>query len=66
VDEAFAVIGDKRAALQSLRRTIDGGFFCDSCFTTDPLLSSLRGEPEFRRLKDLARHRQDEFKARFF
>jgi tetratricopeptide (TPR) repeat protein len=66
VAQAFAVAGDKQAALHSLSHTIDGGFFCYSCFATDPLLSSLRGEPEFQRLKDLARRRQDEFKLRFF
>ena len=66
VAQAFAVAGDKQAALHSLSHAIDGGFFCYSCFATDPLLSSLRSEPEFQRLKDIARHRQDEFKSRFF
>jgi tetratricopeptide (TPR) repeat protein len=66
VAQAFAVAGDKQAALHALSHTIDGGFFCYACFATDPLLSSLQGDPEFQRLKDLARHRQDEFKSRFF
>jgi tetratricopeptide (TPR) repeat protein len=66
VAQAFAVVGDKHAALHALSHTIDGGFFCYPCFATDPLLSSLRSESEFQRLKDVARHRQDEFRSRFF
>jgi hypothetical protein len=66
VAQAFAVAGDKQAALHALSHTIEGGFFCYSCFDTDPLLSGLRSEPEFQRLKDVARHRRDEFKSRFF
>jgi TolB-like protein len=66
VAQAFAVAGDKQAALHALSHTIDGGFFCYACFATDPLFSSLQSDPEFHRLKELARHRQDEFKSRFF
>ena len=66
VAQAFAVLGDKPAALGVLSRTIDGGFFCNSCFAADPLLNNLRPLPEFRRLSDRAGKRQDEFKAQFF
>jgi serine/threonine protein kinase/Tfp pilus assembly protein PilF len=66
VAQAFAVLGDKPASLSVLSRTIDGGFFCNSCFAADPLLNNLRPLPEFRRLSDRARTRQDEFKAQFF
>jgi hypothetical protein len=45
---------------------VEGGFFCSSCFATDPLLAGIRNEPEFQRLSDDARRRHDEFKARFF
>jgi len=66
VAQAYAVLGDKPAALHLLSHTIDGGFFCYSCFATDPLLSNLRTLPDFQRLSERARQRQDEFKAQFF
>jgi TolB-like protein/cytochrome c-type biogenesis protein CcmH/NrfG len=66
VAQAYAVLGDKPAALHLLSHTIEGGFFCYSCFATDPLLADLRTLPEFQRLSERARQRQDEFKAQFF
>lgn len=66
VAEAYAVLGDKHAALHALSHTIEGGFFCDACFQTDPLLASIREEPDFQRLVEEARRRHEEFKARFF
>ncbi len=66
VAEAYGVLGDQHAALHALSHTIEGGFFCDACFETDPLLSGIRNEGEFQRLVEEARHRHEEFKARFF
>jgi len=66
IAQAYAVLGDKAAALHTLSHTIEGGFFCYTCFMTDPLLASIRGEPEFHRLTEEARQRHDAFKARFF
>ncbi|HTV65538.1 MAG TPA: protein kinase [Bryocella sp.] len=66
VAQAYAVLGDKAAALHMLRHSIGGGFFCYPYFVHDPLLQNLRGEAEFRSLMDQARHRHDQFKATFF
>jgi tetratricopeptide (TPR) repeat protein len=66
IAQAYAVLGDKPASLHALSHTIDGGFFCYSCFVTDPLLASIRNEPEFQRLSEEARQRQEEFKSQFF
>lgn len=66
VAQAFAALGDQAAALHALSHTIDGGFFCDTCFTRDPLLKGLRGQPEYGRLLSIARQRHDAFQARFF
>lgn len=66
ISQAYAVLGDKHAALHALSHTIDGGFFCYACFVSDPLLAGIRGEPEFQRLIEQARQRQDQFKAQFF
>jgi TolB-like protein/tetratricopeptide (TPR) repeat protein len=66
IAQAYAVLGDKPAALHALSHTVEGGFFCDSCFETDPLLANLRSEPGFQRLSDDARRRHQQFKSRFF
>jgi DNA-binding winged helix-turn-helix (wHTH) protein/TolB-like protein/cytochrome c-type biogenesis protein CcmH/NrfG len=66
IAQAYAVLGEKAAALRVLRRSIAGGFFCYPYFTDDPLLARLRGEPEWVELLALARVRHDEFKRRFF
>jgi serine/threonine protein kinase/TolB-like protein len=66
VAQAYAVLGDKMSALHMLQHSIGGGFFCYPYFVRDPMLESLRGEPEFQRLVDQARRRHEQFKAAFF
>jgi hypothetical protein len=66
IAQAYAVLGEKAAALRVLRRSIAGGFFCYPYFTDDPLLARLRGEKEWAELLALARARHDEFKRKFF
>jgi serine/threonine-protein kinase len=66
VAQAYAVLGDKTSALHMLRHSIGGGFFCYPYFVSDPLLQSLRGEPEFEALLDQARQRHQQFKTTFF
>lgn len=62
VAQAFAVLGEKEAALRLLRRSIEGGFFCYPYFVSDPLLVNLRAEPEFNRLLETAKQRHEAFK----
>ena len=66
IAQAYAVLGDKQAALHMLRHSIGGGFFCYPYFVHDPLLNSLRDEREFRDLMEQARHRHEQFKETFF
>jgi tetratricopeptide (TPR) repeat protein len=66
VAQAYAVLGDKPSALHMLRHSIGGGFFCYPYFIRDPLLQSVRNEPEFQELMKQARERHDQFKATFF
>lgn len=66
VAQAYAVLGDKVAALHMLRLSIGGGFFCYPYFVRDPLLQNLRSEPEFQTLMDQARQRHDQFKTSLF
>jgi TolB-like protein len=66
VAQAYAVLGDKVSALQMLRHSIGGGFFCYPYFVRDPLLQSLHEEPEFQTLMKQALNRHEQFKSTFF
>ena len=66
VAQAYAVLGDKASALHMLSHSIGGGFFCYPYFERDPLLQSLRNEPEFQVLMKQALQRHEQFKAAFF
>jgi len=66
VAQAYAVLGDKAAALHMLRHSIGGGFFCYPYFIRDSLMQTLRNEPEFQTLINQARQRHEQFKAAFF
>jgi hypothetical protein len=66
IAQAYAIVGDRAASLHTLSHTIDGGFFCYPCFTTDPLLDNERSDPEFQRLMKQALQRYNDFRNRFF
>jgi DNA-binding winged helix-turn-helix (wHTH) protein/TolB-like protein len=66
IAQAYAVLGDKAAALPALRRSVESGFFCYPYIATDPLLSSLRDESDFPAILELARQRHEAFKRAFF
>ncbi len=65
IAQAYAVLGDRDAALRMLQRSTVGGFFCYSYIASDPLLDDLHGSPEFSRLLEQARQRELQFKRRF-
>jgi hypothetical protein len=66
VAQAYAALGDKASAMRTLRMSIEDGFFPSPYFTTDPLLDSLRREPQFPPLMNIAQQRHQAFKAKFF
>lgn len=66
IAEAYAVLGDKTSALRMLRYSIEHGFFAWPYFTTDPLLSNLRNEPQFSELMAISRNRYAAFRKNFF
>ncbi|HXP39935.1 MAG TPA: protein kinase [Candidatus Acidoferrales bacterium] len=66
VAQAYAVLGDKASALHMLSHSIGGGFFCYPYFARDPLLQSLREEPQFKTLMHQALRRHEQFKTAFF
>jgi DNA-binding winged helix-turn-helix (wHTH) protein/TolB-like protein len=64
--QAYAVLGDKPSALRVLERSIASGFFAYPYLTADPLLNSLRKEPQFANLLQAARQRHEAFQRTFF
>jgi len=65
IAQAYAVLGDKPAALRVLKRSIETGFFSYPYFLSDPLLESLRNENEFRLVMNIARQRHEQFVKTF-
>ncbi|HTX37818.1 MAG TPA: protein kinase [Bryobacteraceae bacterium] len=65
VAQAYALLGDKPAALRLFGQSIRGGFVCYPYFQTDPLLANIRQEPGFAGLMEEARRRSQAFQARF-
>lgn len=65
VAQAYAVLGDKPAALRLFQQTVQGGFVCYPYFQNDPLIDDLRREPRFAQLMEEARKRSQRFRDRF-
>jgi TolB-like protein len=66
VAQAYAVLEERDSALRVLRRSIETGFFCYDYFKSDPLLETLRAEPECNSLLEIARNRHESFQRAFF
>ena len=66
IAQAYAVLGDTASALRMLRLSIEDGFFAFPYFVRDPLLDSLRHEPEFAKVMQEARTRHEAFRKTFF
>lgn len=66
VAQVYAVLGERSSALRVLRRSIESGFFCYDYLKSDPLLDSLRAEPECNTLLEIARRRHESFQRAFF
>lgn len=66
IAQAYSVLGDKVAALQTLRCSVEGGFFSYPYLANDPLLDAVRKEPEFADTLNIARRRHEAFRVRFF
>lgn len=64
--QAYAVLGDTTSALRLLKYSIDNGFFPYPYFVSDPLLDSLRAEPQLSDLLQTARQRHEAFRKAFF
>ena len=66
IAQSYAVFGDKPSALRVFRYSVQNGFFSYPYFASDPLLNSLRSEPDFSQTMQLAKQRHEAFKKAFF
>src|SRR5215469_1339514 len=66
IAQVYAVLGDKKAALRVLERSVEGGFFPYPYLAGDPALDNLRRKLEFASLVEKARQRHEAFKHTFF
>ncbi|MCK5572345.1 MAG: hypothetical protein KAJ12_06270, partial [Bacteroidetes bacterium] len=65
IGNAYALLGDKEGCFRGLRKAIEGGFFNYPGLLNDPLLDSVRGDPEFQQLLAMAKGKHEAFKAKF-
>jgi hypothetical protein len=66
IAEAYAMLGDRPAAVRALSASIEGGFFSYPYIVIDPLLEGLHRDDDFQRQLTAARQRHEAFKRRFF
>lgn len=66
IAQAYAVLGDRPAALRTLRHSVESGFFSFPYIATDPLLNNVRTEAELGQILETARLRHERFKSSFF
>lgn len=65
IAQAYALLGDKPAALRMLSQSIKGGFFCYPYIKVDPLLDSIRDQSDYAALLEIARNSHEAFRSRF-
>jgi hypothetical protein len=58
-----ALLGEKKEAVAWLRRASDHGFPCHPCFSADPHLAGLKGDPAFENLMAELRQRREAYRA---
>ena len=66
IAQVYARLGDKESAVRILQLSVENGFFSYPYFTQDPLLDSLRNEPKFADLMQMAQRRHEALKSNFF
>jgi len=66
IAQSYAALGEKSSALRVLRHSIEGGFFPYPYISSDALLASLNGDPDFAAALEEARRRHESFKTVLF
>jgi tetratricopeptide (TPR) repeat protein len=62
----YGLLGDKEGCIRTLQRAVDGGYFNYPVMRTDSYLDSVRDDPEFQRILEMAKAKHEAFKKRFF
>jgi len=66
IAQAYAAAADKQSSIRTLSRAVEQGFFCYPYLASDPLMRTVKDEPEYATALELARARHEAFKRRFF
>ena len=61
----YAVLRDREGCVRTLKRAVEGGFFCYDYMANDPLLAPMRDEPEIAGLLERARGKHLAFKEAY-
>ncbi len=64
--QAYALLGDAPSALRLWRSAIDHNFYCTACFGRDPLLASIRSQPDYSANMKIAEERHENFRREYF
>lgn len=64
--ENYGLLGDIKGCNRALERAINGGYFNYPNMLTDFFLDSVRDDPEFQRILEMAKIKHEAFKEKFF
>jgi DNA-binding winged helix-turn-helix (wHTH) protein/TolB-like protein len=64
--QAYALLDDPSSAVRVLRHSVESGFYPYPYLQSDPLLNSIRSDPDFEPAIALARDRHEAFRKLFF
>jgi tetratricopeptide (TPR) repeat protein len=62
----YGLLGDRDGCVRALQRAVDGGFFNYPFMLTDSFLDSVRDDPEFQLILEMAKVKHEAFKKKFF
>lgn len=62
----YGLLGDIKGCVRALERAVDGGYFNYPNMLIDFYLDSVRDDPEFQRILEMAKVKHEAFKEKFF
>jgi serine/threonine protein kinase/Tfp pilus assembly protein PilF len=61
----YSLMGDRENAIRSLKRSVDGGFFCYPYISQDPLIENIRNTKEYKEILVAVKERHMVFKEKY-